>query len=113
MLARIITRKPKGDPKNYLRKLDTKKFQQKVMDRNNNCFICRKEFDENNPLYPGMIDYHPPRTVDNIVLCCIPCNKARSNQSLKLAQTLVQLKPYAIDSNYPLVLTNENVIREL
>jgi hypothetical protein len=28
-------------------------------------------------------------------------------------QTLVQLKQYAIDNNYPLELTNESVIRQL
>jgi hypothetical protein len=41
--------KPKRDPKNNFRKWDIKEIQQKVMDENNRCFICRKEFEENNP----------------------------------------------------------------
>jgi hypothetical protein len=89
-----------------------KKFQEEVMDQNNRCFICRKEFDENNPPFLDRIDCHLPHIVD-IVLTCTPCNKARSNQSLELVQTLVQLKQYVKETNYPLVLTNESVIRQL
>jgi hypothetical protein len=105
--------KPKCDPKNNFGKWNTKKIQQKPMDENNRCFICRKEFEENNSQSPDRIDCHLAHTLENIVLTCVPCNKARSNQSLELVQTLVQLKQYAIDSNYPLVLTNESVIRQL
>jgi hypothetical protein len=82
------------------------------MDQNNRCFVCRKEFEENNPPSPDRIDCHLVHTLENIVLTCVPCNKARSNQSLELVQTLVQLKQYAIDNNYPLWLKNENVIRQ-
>jgi hypothetical protein len=105
--------KPRRDPIHNFRKWDTKKFQQKVMDQNNRCFICRKEFNENNPPSPDRIDCHLPHIVDNIVLCCVPCNKARCNQLLELVQTLVQLKQYVKENNYPLVLTNESVIRQL
>jgi hypothetical protein len=83
------------------------------MDQNNRYFICRKEFDETNPRFPDRIDCHLPHTIDNIVLCCIPCNKALSNQSLELVQTLVQLKQYAKENNYPLLLTNQSLIRQL
>jgi predicted transcriptional regulator len=83
------------------------------MNQNNRCFICRKEFDGNNPPSPDGIDCRLPHTVDNIVLCCVPCNKARSNQSLELVQTLVQLKQYAKENNYLLVRTNESVIIQL
>jgi hypothetical protein len=38
--------KPRRDPKNNFRQWDIKKIQQKVMDQNNRCFICRKEFEE-------------------------------------------------------------------
>jgi hypothetical protein len=65
------------------------------MDQKNRCFICRKEFDENNPQSPDRIDCNLPHTVDNIVLSCVHYNKARSNQSLELVQT------------------NESVIRQL
>jgi hypothetical protein len=105
--------KPKRDPKNNFWKWNTKEIKQKVMDQNNKCFLCRKEFEENNPPSPDRIDGHLAHTLENIVLACLPSNKARSNQSLELVQTLVQLKQYAIENNYPLVLRNENVIRQL
>jgi hypothetical protein len=84
-----------------------------VINQNNKSIICRKEFDENNPPSPDRIECHLPHTEDNIVLSCAPCNKARSNQSLELVQTLEQLKQYVKENNYPLVLMNESVKRQL
>jgi hypothetical protein len=48
--------KPRCDQSNNFRKWDMKKFHQKVMEKNNKCFVCRKEFEKNNPLSPNRID---------------------------------------------------------
>jgi hypothetical protein len=51
-------------------------------------------------------------TPQNIVLTCVPCNIERSNRSLELMQTFTKHKQYAVDNDYPVVLTNIHEVEQ-
>jgi hypothetical protein len=87
-------KKANPDLKNVVSYKDRDEIQQKVINQNNRCFICNKEFDlENQPSW-NRIDCKLPHTLENIVLTCISCNVERSNLSLELMQTIIQRKQY-------------------
>jgi hypothetical protein len=88
-------------------------IQQKVINQNNRCFICNKEFNLENPPSWDRIDCKLHHTLQNIVLTCVPCNVERSNRSLELMQSLIQRKQYAVDNFFPLVLTNIHVVEQM
>jgi hypothetical protein len=92
---------------------DLKYIQDTVMNQNNRCYICNKQFISFiNPPTFDRIDNSLPHTKENIVLTDRECNSARSSQSLEEIQTKVQRKQYAKDHHLPLVLTNYNTIQQ-
>jgi hypothetical protein len=72
-------RKANRDLKNVVSYKDRNEIQQKVINQNNRCFICNKEFDLDNQPSWDRIDCKLPHTLENIVLTCVSCNVERSN----------------------------------
>jgi hypothetical protein len=89
---------------------DISSIQNMVKFQNNKCFICEEQFCfEKEPTF-DRIENNFPHTLKNIVLCCVNCNRMRSNRSLEEVQLEVQLIKYAKRQKLPLTLIDDRVI---
>ncbi|KAA6395802.1 MAG: hypothetical protein EZS28_008674 [Streblomastix strix] len=75
--------------------------------------ICKARFTSKNPSTLDRIYNDKGHSADNVKLCCLFCNKFKSNKDENLAGLVIQLKNLCLQKSLPMTITDEEVYQIL
>ena len=76
--------------------------------KNSKCYLCGEPFKRDNKPTLDRIDNKKGHTKDNVLPCCVYCNKCKSNKDEKQARLNINLRKFALLNKLPFTLSEDD-----